>query len=401
MQDQAFLGPESGLAVPAEDGGVDLYVATQWLHVDQRQICLALGMPPDKVRLTPGRRRRRVRRPRGPVGARARVPARAAHRPAGEDVLRPGGVLLRPRAPAPGVDDLRVRRRARRHPRLRPGPHRARRRGVRLVDRRGRGQRRHPGPRPVPDPERDGRRLRRVHQQPAVRGDARVRLRADRVRLRGADGRAGRAGRAGPGRDPAAQRHARGRHATSPGRSSTPPPRSPSCCRSCATCRCRRARRTTSDIRVAARGGLQHHPRRGRRPRRRLRGDLQERRLLRGLRRLLDRAGPAGDDRRRGRGDGAHRGRGGRPGPDHRAAADLPHRARRGAGRRPPDEHRRRIRRVDLGVPADLRDRWRGEGGVRGGARRRPGAGGPVPRAGPPPSSGWTARRSSGSRARC
>jgi xanthine dehydrogenase D subunit len=52
MQDQAFLGPESGLAVPAEDGGIDLYVATQWLHVDQRQICLALGMPPEKVRLT-------------------------------------------------------------------------------------------------------------------------------------------------------------------------------------------------------------------------------------------------------------------------------------------------------------------------------------------------------------
>jgi xanthine dehydrogenase D subunit len=52
MQDQAFLGPESGLAVPAEDGGVDLYVATQWLHVDQRQVCLALGMPPEKVRLT-------------------------------------------------------------------------------------------------------------------------------------------------------------------------------------------------------------------------------------------------------------------------------------------------------------------------------------------------------------
>jgi xanthine dehydrogenase D subunit len=52
MQDQAFLGPESGLAVPAEDGGVDLHVATQWLHVDQRQICQALGMPADKVRLT-------------------------------------------------------------------------------------------------------------------------------------------------------------------------------------------------------------------------------------------------------------------------------------------------------------------------------------------------------------
>jgi xanthine dehydrogenase D subunit len=52
MQDQAFLGPESGLAVPAEDGGVDLHVATQWLHVDQRQVCQALGLPPEKVRLT-------------------------------------------------------------------------------------------------------------------------------------------------------------------------------------------------------------------------------------------------------------------------------------------------------------------------------------------------------------
>ncbi|SDY70472.1 xanthine dehydrogenase, molybdenum binding subunit apoprotein [Modestobacter sp. DSM 44400] len=52
MQDQAFLGPESGLAVPAEDGGVELYVATQWLHVDQRQICSALALPPAKVRLT-------------------------------------------------------------------------------------------------------------------------------------------------------------------------------------------------------------------------------------------------------------------------------------------------------------------------------------------------------------
>jgi CO/xanthine dehydrogenase Mo-binding subunit len=51
MQDQAFLGPESGLAVPTEDGGVELYVATQWLHVDQRQICSALALPPEQVRL--------------------------------------------------------------------------------------------------------------------------------------------------------------------------------------------------------------------------------------------------------------------------------------------------------------------------------------------------------------
>jgi len=52
MQDQAFLGPESGLAVPAEDGGVDLYIATQWLHVDQKQVAACLGMPPEKVRLS-------------------------------------------------------------------------------------------------------------------------------------------------------------------------------------------------------------------------------------------------------------------------------------------------------------------------------------------------------------
>jgi xanthine dehydrogenase D subunit len=52
MQDQAFLGPESGLAVPAEDGGVELHVATQWLHVDQKQICSALALPPERVRLT-------------------------------------------------------------------------------------------------------------------------------------------------------------------------------------------------------------------------------------------------------------------------------------------------------------------------------------------------------------
>ena len=51
MQDQAFLGPESGLAVPDGVGGVDLYVATQWLHVDQRQVCSALGLRPEQVRL--------------------------------------------------------------------------------------------------------------------------------------------------------------------------------------------------------------------------------------------------------------------------------------------------------------------------------------------------------------
>jgi xanthine dehydrogenase D subunit len=52
MQDQAALGPEAGLAIPAEDGGVDLIVSTQWLHVDRQQIAPCLGLPEEKVRIT-------------------------------------------------------------------------------------------------------------------------------------------------------------------------------------------------------------------------------------------------------------------------------------------------------------------------------------------------------------
>ncbi|MGI8910894.1 MAG: xanthine dehydrogenase subunit D [Rubrobacteraceae bacterium] len=52
MQDQAFLGPESGLAVPDGEGGVDLHISTQWLHVDRNQVAESLGLPPEMVRLT-------------------------------------------------------------------------------------------------------------------------------------------------------------------------------------------------------------------------------------------------------------------------------------------------------------------------------------------------------------
>src|SRR5438477_1182056 len=51
MQDQAALGPEAGLAVPDQDGGVTLHIATQWLHEDLRQIAPCLGLPAEKVRL--------------------------------------------------------------------------------------------------------------------------------------------------------------------------------------------------------------------------------------------------------------------------------------------------------------------------------------------------------------
>ena len=51
IQDQAFLGPESGLAVPDGEGGVDIYVATQWLHVDRAQVAPCLDLPLDQVRI--------------------------------------------------------------------------------------------------------------------------------------------------------------------------------------------------------------------------------------------------------------------------------------------------------------------------------------------------------------
>ncbi len=51
IQDQAFLGPESGLAVPDGEGGIDIYVATQWLHVDRDQVAPCLALRPEQVRI--------------------------------------------------------------------------------------------------------------------------------------------------------------------------------------------------------------------------------------------------------------------------------------------------------------------------------------------------------------
>lgn len=53
MQDQAMLGTESGLAVPDGEGGVDLHVSTQWMHVDHRQIIDCLGLRPEQLRIHP------------------------------------------------------------------------------------------------------------------------------------------------------------------------------------------------------------------------------------------------------------------------------------------------------------------------------------------------------------
>ncbi|MFM8248715.1 MAG: molybdopterin cofactor-binding domain-containing protein, partial [Acidimicrobiaceae bacterium] len=55
MQDQAFLGLEAALALPDSGGkGIEMFVATQWLHEDQKQIAACLDLPCEKVRLTLG-----------------------------------------------------------------------------------------------------------------------------------------------------------------------------------------------------------------------------------------------------------------------------------------------------------------------------------------------------------
>jgi xanthine dehydrogenase D subunit len=55
MQDQAFLGLEAALAVPDPGGaGVELHVATQWLHEDRKQIAACLALPEGSIRLTLG-----------------------------------------------------------------------------------------------------------------------------------------------------------------------------------------------------------------------------------------------------------------------------------------------------------------------------------------------------------
>ncbi len=52
-QDQAPLGPEAGFAIPDGEGGLDLYVTSQWIHVDHRQIIACLDMEPDQIRCHP------------------------------------------------------------------------------------------------------------------------------------------------------------------------------------------------------------------------------------------------------------------------------------------------------------------------------------------------------------
>ena len=374
MQDQAFLGPESGLAVPAEDGGVELYVATQWLHVDQRQICSALGLPPEMVRLT-------LAGVGGAFGGR-------------EDLsMHVHACLLALRTGKP-VKMVYNREESffghvHRHPALMRFEHGANRDG-RLVYVKaqiyldggayasstpavvGNAGTMGIGPYVVPNVHVDTYGA-YTNNPPcgAMRGFGSVQtafayeaqmdklaaaLSLDPVELRCRNAMT-QGAQAPTGQvidSPAPVEELLRRVQAMP---LPPPPQ-----------RGRRAGPAGS-----ARRRRQHHPRRGRGARRRLRGGLQERRVLRGLRRLLHRPGPArgavrGSDR-----DRAHRVGRGRPGTRHRRAADRAHRAGRRPGHRGAQGHPGGQRRVVVRVPADLRHRRRGQGRVREGARARAG----------------------------
>ncbi len=183
MQDQAFLGPEAGLAIPDGQGGVDLYVATQWLHVDQRQICAALGLPPEQVRLV-------LAGVGGAFGGR-------------EDLSMHVHACMLALHTGKPVKMVYNREESffghvHRHPAVLRYEHGAQRDGT-LVYVRAEiyldggayasstpavvGNAGHDGGRPLRRAQRAHRLLRRLHQQPAVRRDARVRLGPGGVRL--------------------------------------------------------------------------------------------------------------------------------------------------------------------------------------------------------------------------
>ena len=376
MQDQAFLGPESGLAVPDEDGGVDLYVATQWLHVDQRQICSALGLPPDQVRLT-------LAGVGGAFGGR-------------EDLsMHVHGCLLALHTGKP-VKMVYNREESffghvHRHPATMRYEHGADRDGtlvyVQARDLPRRRRLRVAAPRPssatrgtmglgpyvVPNVHVDcygaytnnppcGAMRGFGSVQTAFADEAQMDKLADRARAwtRSSSAcatRCRRARRAPTGQviDSAAPvaellRRLAGDAAAAGARRGAARP--------AATCPAGSSNTTHGE---GVRRGVGYAV------------AYKNVALLRGLRRLLDRPGPAGGRRRRAGRHRAHRGRRGRPGTGHHRAADLPHRARRRHGSIVhPKDTQVGSGGLDLGLPPDLRDRRRGQGGLR--ARPRPGA---------------------------
>ncbi len=95
ITDHAFLEPECSIAVPLENGRMEIYVGSQIPYQDRTQVSRVMGWPEERVRivgqLMGGGLRRQGRRdgadPLGHAGERHRTPGEAALRPSRE----PGG----------------------------------------------------------------------------------------------------------------------------------------------------------------------------------------------------------------------------------------------------------------------------------------------------------------------
>ena len=214
IQDQAFLGPESGLAVPDGEGGVDIYVATQWLHVDRSQVAPCLGVPLEQVRI-------HLAGVGGAFGGREDLSMQLHGALLALHTNRPVKIVYNREESFTGH--------VHRHPARMWVEHRATRDG-KLVNVRFRilldggayassstavtSNAASFSVGPYDDPERADRVDVRLHEQPAVWCDARVRRRADLLRRRGADGQAGRHARDRPGRAATPERVEARRHAS-------------------------------------------------------------------------------------------------------------------------------------------------------------------------------------------
>ena len=214
IQDQAFLGPESGLAVPDGEGGVDIYVATQWLHVDRDQVAPCLGLPPEQVRI-------HLAGVGGAFGGREDLSMQIHAAMLALHTSRPVKIVYSREESFTGH--------VHRHPARIWCEHRATRDGqlvcVRMRILLDGGA--YASSSTAVDGERRVVRVRartrspnalieataRLHEQPAVRRDARLRRGADLLRRRGADGQARGRARDRPGRAAAAERARAGRHA--------------------------------------------------------------------------------------------------------------------------------------------------------------------------------------------
>ncbi len=218
QQDQAFLGPESGIAIPDGEGGIDIHVATQWLHVDRDQVAPCLDLAPEQVRIHlagvggafGGREDLSMQIHAAMLALRTERPVKMVYNReesfVGHIHRHPARIWAEHRATQVGAARLGAH----------ADPDRRRRVRVEL-DRRDLERLLVRG-RPVRGRQRPHRRPRRVHEQPAVRRHARLRRGADLLRGRGPDGRTGARARHRPGRAQAPERARAGRDCSPPAR---------------------------------------------------------------------------------------------------------------------------------------------------------------------------------------